>query len=51
VTGAIVGARTPAQVDGWAAAASLRLAAADLDEIEQAILATGAGHGPTRPGG
>jgi len=49
VTGAIVGARSPAQVDGWAAAASLTLDAADLDAIEQAIRRTGAGSGPSHP--
>jgi aryl-alcohol dehydrogenase-like predicted oxidoreductase len=50
VTGAIVGARTPAQVDGWLPAASLQLTAADLDEITAAIERTGAGAGPIRPG-
>ncbi|HTD70087.1 MAG TPA: aldo/keto reductase [Gemmatimonadales bacterium] len=49
VTGAIVGARTPAQVDGWIGAATLELTAADLDEIAAAIARTGAGTGPTRP--
>ena len=49
VTGAIVGARTPAQVDGWIGAATLELTAADLDEIAAAITRTGAGTGPTRP--
>lgn len=49
VTGAIVGARGPEQVDGWLAAATLELTAADLDEIADAIAATGAGEGPTRP--
>ena len=33
VTGAIVGAREPAQVDGWIDAATLHLRKADLDEI------------------
>jgi aryl-alcohol dehydrogenase-like predicted oxidoreductase len=37
VTGAIVGARTPAQVDGWIQAASLKLSAEDLAEIAGAI--------------
>jgi aryl-alcohol dehydrogenase-like predicted oxidoreductase len=50
VTGAIVGARTPAQVDGWIGAASLELSAGDLDEITAAIVRTGAGSGPQRPG-
>jgi aryl-alcohol dehydrogenase-like predicted oxidoreductase len=49
VTGAIVGARSPAQVDGWIAAASLKLAPADLDDVAAAILRTGAGTGPLRP--
>src|SRR6266540_1917059 len=49
VTGAIVGGRSPAQVDGWIGAAALELTAADLDEIAAAISRTGAGAGPTRP--
>jgi aryl-alcohol dehydrogenase-like predicted oxidoreductase len=49
VTGAIVGARSPAQVDGWLAAASLELSDTDLDEIAVAIELTKAGHGPVRP--
>jgi len=49
VTGAIVGARTAAQVDGWIGGATLELTAADLDEIAAAIARTGAGTGPTRP--
>ena len=49
VTGAIVGARRPEQVDGWIGAATLRLAPADLEEIAAAIARTGAGSGPTRP--
>jgi len=49
VTGAIVGARTAAQVDGWIGAATLELTAADLDEIAAAISRTGAGTGPVRP--
>jgi aryl-alcohol dehydrogenase-like predicted oxidoreductase len=36
VTGAIVGARSPEQVDGWIAAANLELTADDLREIENA---------------
>jgi aryl-alcohol dehydrogenase-like predicted oxidoreductase len=51
VTGAIVGARRPEQVNGWLPAASLTLADEDLDQIERAIRATGAGSGPTRPVG
>src|SRR5882724_5221236 len=49
VTGAIVGARSPAQVDGWIGAATLELTAADLDAVAAAIAHTGAGAGPTRP--
>jgi aryl-alcohol dehydrogenase-like predicted oxidoreductase len=49
VTAAIVGARTPAQVNGWIGGATLELTAADLDEIAAAIARTGAGTGPTRP--
>jgi aryl-alcohol dehydrogenase-like predicted oxidoreductase len=49
VTGAIVGARTPAQVDGWVPAASLSLSAADLAEIRDAVERTGAGGGPSLP--
>jgi aryl-alcohol dehydrogenase-like predicted oxidoreductase len=49
VTGAIVGARSPEQVDGWLAAATLELEAADLDLIAAAIERTGAGNGPARP--
>lgn len=49
VTGAIVGARRPSQVDGWLPAATLELSAGDLDEIAAAIERTGAGSGPSRP--
>ena len=49
VTGAIVGARSPEQVDGWIAAADLELDAAELDAIAAAIGRTGAGAGPVRP--
>jgi aryl-alcohol dehydrogenase-like predicted oxidoreductase len=49
VSGAIVGARRPAQVDGWIGAAGLSLTAEDLDDIAAAIARTGAGAGPTRP--
>src|SRR5919106_1031253 len=49
VTGAIVGARRPEQVDAWIGAASLRLEPAVLDEIERAIERTGAGGGRRRP--
>jgi aryl-alcohol dehydrogenase-like predicted oxidoreductase len=49
VTGAIVGARNPGQVDGWLDAATLRLDLADLAAIEAAIAKTGAGSGPMAP--
>ncbi len=49
VSGAIVGARSPEQVDGWVGAASLALAPADLDEIAAAIERAAAGSGPARP--
>jgi aryl-alcohol dehydrogenase-like predicted oxidoreductase len=49
VTGAIVGARAPEQVNGWIGAADLALTAADVDEIAAAIERTGAGAGPGRP--
>lgn len=49
VTGAIVGARSPEQVDAWRVAAGLELTADDLDELAQAVGATGAGSGPARP--
>lgn len=49
VTGAIVGARSPAQVDGWIGAATLELAAADLDDIASAIDKIGVGAGPAHP--
>jgi aryl-alcohol dehydrogenase-like predicted oxidoreductase len=48
VTGAIVGARTPTQVDGWIGAASIRLTPRDLDDIAAAIRQTGAGAGPAQ---
>lgn len=51
VTGAIVGARSPEQVDGWIGAANLSLDAADLEAISAAIERTGAGQGPSRPAG
>lgn len=49
VSGAIVGAREPAQVDGWIDAATLHLRQADLDEIAATIERTGAGSGPALP--
>jgi aryl-alcohol dehydrogenase-like predicted oxidoreductase len=49
VTGAIVGARSPEQVDGWIGAATLELTLEDLDEIARAIGRSGAGAGPALP--
>jgi len=49
VTGAIVGARRPAQVDDMVTAAGLTLSTEDLAEIGAAVEATGAGSGPSRP--
>ena len=46
VTGAIVGARNPAQVDGWIDAGRIELTANDMSEIASAIERTGAGTGP-----
>jgi aryl-alcohol dehydrogenase-like predicted oxidoreductase len=45
VTGAIVGARRPSQVDGWLPAGNLRLEAADRAELDRAVAETGAGRG------
>jgi aryl-alcohol dehydrogenase-like predicted oxidoreductase len=49
VSGAIVGARRAAQVDGWIGAAALELSGSDLDAIAAAIARTGAGTGPAHP--
>lgn len=49
VTGAIVGARSPEQVDGWIGAASLQLSREDRAEIARSISSTGAGRGPVEP--
>ena len=49
VTGAIVGARSPSQVEGWLDADRVQLTPADLDEIAAAISSSGAGEGPSRP--
>ena len=49
VTGAIVGARSPGQVDGWVAAGSISLTPEDLVEIARAVERTGAGTGPLHP--
>lgn len=49
VTGAIVGARRPDQIEGWIGAASVVLEPALLDAIAVAVEETGAGSGPSRP--
>jgi len=49
VTAAIVGARSPEQVEGWIDAANLELTPADLTEIATAVKRTGAGNGPAMP--
>ena len=49
VTGAIVGARSPEQVDGWIGAASLQLSAQDLMDIANTITRIKPGAGPRNP--
>ncbi|ANN70723.1 aldo/keto reductase [Bordetella bronchialis] len=49
VTGAIVGARSPRQVDGWLGAATLELDDDDMAEIAAFIETTGVGTGPSSP--
>ena len=49
VTGAIVGARSAEQVDGWIRAGQIELSREDLDEIARAIAETQAGSGPAHP--
>jgi len=49
MTGAIVGARSPEQVDGWIGAAAVALDEEDLGVIAAAIQTTGAGSGPAAP--
>ena len=49
ITAAIVGARSPQQVDGWLPATDVELDASDLATIASAIGSTGAGSGPTKP--
>src|ERR1700736_89498 len=49
VTGAIVGARSPQQVDGWIAAGNLTLDPGDLEELAGAIEETQGGSGPAHP--
>lgn len=48
VTGAIVGARRPSQIDGWIDAAQLDVSDADMAEAAAAVERTGAGTGPVR---
>jgi aryl-alcohol dehydrogenase-like predicted oxidoreductase len=50
VTGAIAGARSAEQVDGWIAAGTLELTRGDHDDIEAALRSTGAGTGPVNAG-
>ena len=49
VTGAIVGARSAGQVDGWVDAGSLQLSQAELVEVASALERTSAGSGPLLP--
>ena len=49
LTGAIVGARSPAQVDDWIAAATLELDAEACLVVQRSIRYTGAGAGPASP--
>ena len=49
VTGAIVGARSPEQIDGWIDAGRIELTSDELVEIARAVDATGAGTGPAHP--
>ena len=49
ISAAIVGARSPEQVDGWLGAAALRLDEDDLATVAAAIERTGAGAGPVVP--
>jgi aryl-alcohol dehydrogenase-like predicted oxidoreductase len=49
VSGAIVGARSPQQVDGWIAAGNVTLEEQDLAEIASALERTQAGAGPVLP--
>ena len=49
MTGAIVGARDAAQVDGWIEASTLQFSAEDLGEIVRALEKIGAGSGLVEP--
>jgi aryl-alcohol dehydrogenase-like predicted oxidoreductase len=46
ISAAIVGARSPEQIDGWVGAPDVRLSAQDLEDITRAIERTGVGAGP-----
>ncbi|MEA2444876.1 MAG: hypothetical protein QOJ12_2168 [Thermoleophilales bacterium] len=48
VTGAIVGARRPDQIEGWIGAVDVALDDGALDEIARIVEETGAGEGPSR---
>ena len=50
VTGAIVGARTPEEVDGWIGAAQVELSPDALAAIAGALEELAVGSGPTLPG-
>lgn len=49
VGGTIVGARSPAQVDGWLSAGSLLLDSEDFDELALAVQAHASERGPLHP--
>jgi aryl-alcohol dehydrogenase-like predicted oxidoreductase len=49
VSGAIVGARRPEQIDGWLGAASLQLTREDMQEIAAILQSGNVGEGPTLP--
>lgn len=49
VSGAIVGARRPDQIDGWLGAATLQLTRQDLEEIAATIRSENVGEGPALP--
>jgi aryl-alcohol dehydrogenase-like predicted oxidoreductase len=49
VSGAIVGARRPEQIDGWIRAGELELSDDDYEVIAAAITSSGAGSGPAAP--
>ncbi|MER7418279.1 aldo/keto reductase [Micromonospora peucetia] len=49
VTGAIVGARRPEQIEDWRAAATVRLSTTDLDRIAAVIRQESIGSGPSHP--